>query len=907
MAVSLQQIPNFEFSGFYFFDSMRSLLVYKRLNVPEITAEDEEEPFIQLLRAWALAHHYSNTLLDVVANETLLPTARLLESVRSQLKLIDFQLAHNVPATVDLVMQFSSLFTVPTLIVPKNSQFGTESTPENPQIIYEALLDNTVGPTDRLSFVFTNPPTAITLSNKSGNLFDFASAVVPAEGDVLYQNGNYALISDLVDGDTLRLNDAALINNGAAFIFNRAFSADRSGEAFTTGLFFDFGAPDPAPGDMLYCMHANVMWDRIDAKVLQGYRTGIEGVWEFYDGTTDDDNPDDVTNLGGNLRFDVTRLLGAEDRHGTVVRISLTSSGFFEDVVSKFLGGINVVESTGLMGQVAPSTNANDYVVGVAWQPLEVEDGTYDEGAFSKDGAITFALPQDLKRAWRSTTINTKDGFALRFRVQSLTLKAAQFTGTELDLDGLDATHYRIKIRIDGFAATEIDVTGNAGATPGAYTLGGVVTAINTALNGVDPSLANTASAASGQLRFTGPDDDLGKDSEIEFLPPTGQDALKVLTDLSLSGYPHLFLGVGGKAIIDDLHIDEGRQYLLLQAVQGETSKETPLGSSSGSPDQEFTLAHAPLIDGSLVIEVDEGSGFATWERVENFLQSDANARVYTQETDADDVTVVTFGDGDSGKIPQAGVDNIRATYRRGADVDGNVGAQTVTVNRAGISFVDRVFNPRAASGWQAKQGATPESLALLKVQGPASLRAINGAVSVPNIRFLATEFTSPSSGSKPVVRAKVIEETFGIKTIELVVVGTGGNLLSQSQRDELEEHFNGNKSKGIDGIIVANHEVTVVNYTPKVIDVTATVTGGNAEAIKNAIKALLNPEARFDDGVTFRWEFGGEIPPSLITAAIHETDPVSVKKVVLTTPAAPVVLGERELPLAGTLNVTVI
>jgi len=187
-------------------------------------------------------------------------------------------------------------------------------------------------------------------------------------------------------------------------------------------------------------------------------------------------------------------------------------------------------------------------------------------------------------------------------------------------------------------------------------------------------------------------------------------------------------------------------------------------------------------------------------------------------------------------------------------------------------------------------------------------LRTLGKAITPSDIETLAQQFSSPTTGAASVIRAQAIEETFGVKTVELVVVGSGGALLNQTQRDELEDYFNGNKAKGIDGVLVTNHEVTAVNYTPKPVDVTVTVTGNiTPEAVKNALIALLNPEAKFDDGVTYRWEFEGDIPTSLIIAAIHETDPVNVKKVVLTTPNANIILGARELPVPGNFQVTVV
>ncbi len=215
MAAQLSRIPDFRFSDFYYFDILKNLLQWVRTNVPEITDESDEEPFIQLLRAWALAHHHSNVMLDVVANETLLPTARLLESVRSQLKLIDFRLSQATPAQTEVILKFSALFTAAsTLIVPRNSQFATEETEAVDPITFEAISDNNISRTDQLTYVYASKAVAITLSNKNVNLFDFVSTKVPAIGDMIYQDGNYALVTEVIDSDTLRINNSGAILNG---------------------------------------------------------------------------------------------------------------------------------------------------------------------------------------------------------------------------------------------------------------------------------------------------------------------------------------------------------------------------------------------------------------------------------------------------------------------------------------------------------------------------------------------------------------------------------------------------------------------------------------------------------------------------------------------------------------------
>jgi hypothetical protein len=219
---------------------------------------------------------------------------------------------------------------------------------------------------------------------------------------------------------------------------------------------------------------------------------------------------------------------------------------------------------------------------------------------------------------------------------------------------------------------------------------------------------------------------------------------------------------------------------------------------------------------------------------------------------------------------------------------------------------VSRVFNPRQASGFQVKEGSTDADLARLKIAGPATLRVRNRAITPDDYEFLATEYTTVT-GSQLVSRALAIEETFGIKTIELVVVGSGGALLTGTQLEDISKYFNGSKPDKIKGIGLSNHEALAVNYTPRTIDVTGTVVGGNKAQIENALKSLLNPEALFSDGTTYRWDFDDTVPLAILIAEIIAVDPQNIKNVNLTSPAADVDLAAKELPLAGTLNIQIL
>jgi len=168
------EIADFDFSGFYYPDILRSLIQFQRVNVPEITDESDEEPFQQLLRCYALVGHLNNVLLDITANEALLPTARLLESVRGHLALIDVTLRQATPAVTDMILELSKIFTTPIELVPEDSQFATVETEEVPQVIFETNTSFTIQPSDVPTAIFVWEAGLIEIVD---NGFDGAEAV----------------------------------------------------------------------------------------------------------------------------------------------------------------------------------------------------------------------------------------------------------------------------------------------------------------------------------------------------------------------------------------------------------------------------------------------------------------------------------------------------------------------------------------------------------------------------------------------------------------------------------------------------------------------------------------------------------------------------------------------------------
>jgi hypothetical protein len=372
--------------------------------------------------------------------------------------------------------------------------------------------------------------------------------------------------------------------------------------------------------------------------------------------------------------------------------------------------------------------------------------------------------------------------------------------------------------------------------------------------------------------------------------------------------------------IFTRVRVDGGTQYLVFDVTQGSTVEEQVVGSSTGEASQIFTLPETPYISDSETVEVDE-TGSANWIEyflVETFIQSSSTDRHYTLEINENDEAEITFGDGTNGRIPPVGSNNVRATYRVGGEYDGNVGADQITVNADGVGGLSQVTNPRSADGWLLKEGGDEIDLERVKREAPARFRVRGAGVTEDDIERLAVEEFVDSSGLKPVYRAVAVEEGFGVKTVKLLVVGSGGNALSSSQLSDLTEYFNGDRysSPPITGVLVFNHELTPINYEPAIISIETTVIwpGGSAELVKNALLAYLDPLAiDEEDGTTYLWDFGEQVSYSKLLSVIHDIDPaikdvysLTMAKGGGTLAASSVSLGANELPVAKTSTIAV-
>ncbi len=221
-------------------------------------------------------------------------------------------------------------------------------------------------------------------------------------------------------------------------------------------------------------------------------------------------------------------------------------------------------------------------------------------------------------------------------------------------------------------------------------------------------------------------------------------------------------------------------------AYNTRTIEDEVLGSSDGSHDQTLRCAHAPVID--MTVWVDEQTTLSAgerqrlqvdrpeavrpeydsrgdltafwvrWETVENFLDSGPTDRHFVVNRT---LGQVSFGDGDYGKIPVSGQDNIKATYTTGGGSDGNVRSKTITELKSSIALVDSVSNPIPADG-----GADIESTEALISRSTSRLKNRGRAVT-------ARDYEQVAKATFPELRNVVCDPTLdgGAETSRVTVL----------------------------------------------------------------------------------------------------------------------------------------
>lgn len=200
------------------------------------------------------------------------------------------------------------------------------------------------------------------------------------------------------------------------------------------------------------------------------------------------------------------------------------------------------------------------------------------------------------------------------------------------------------------------------------------------------------------------------------------------------------------------------------------------LERATGLPGQTFQLEYTPVLprrdDEYLEVQDPDTGEWERWHEVATFADTGPDDRCYTLDGVTGIISLApTIREPDGterahGATPKRGAAVRFTRYRQGGGIEGNVGANTLTVLKSSIPYVARVTNIRPATG-----GLNAESLEAAKRRVPSMLKSRDRAVTAEDFEFLAGE------ASPQVARAKCIQtRTDGSSsvppgTIELLIV----------------------------------------------------------------------------------------------------------------------------------------
>jgi hypothetical protein len=159
----------------------------------------------------------------------------------------------------------------------------------------------------------------------------------------------------------------------------------------------------------------------------------------------------------------------------------------------------------------------------------------------------------------------------------------------------------------------------------------------------------------------------------------------------------------------------------------------TILGQSEGGAGESFTLPFQPVQPASLKVSTELNGQTEAWTRVDDFLSSSTTDAHYVLNATEG---AIRFGDGDRGRIVEAGTLVVADAFRYGGGARANsAGAGAIASLLSLIDGVDKVTNERPAVGGQDEQ-----TIEDLQREAPAKLSRQNRAVTAQDFISFAKE-----------------------------------------------------------------------------------------------------------------------------------------------------------------------
>ncbi len=284
------------------------------------------------------------------------------------------------------------------------------------------------------------------------------------------------------------------------------------------------------------------------------------------------------------------------------------------------------------------------------------------------------------------------------------------------------------------------------------------------------------------------------------------------------------------------------------------TRSDQIIGESSGSADQAFQLPVGSVEPETLLIAVEEPSGWQPWQRVDDLaaLERDAmaarDARVYQLDPEAG---IIHFGDGVRGRVPAVGARILVRQVRSGGGTAGNLPAGTLKKiaarTQTGLDAPTLVVaQPLPMTG-----GAEAETLAGAERRIPALFRHRERAVTPEDYNALARETPGVAVGRVELLpRFKPQQRFFNVPGVVSVMVLPDAPL-SPAPNPRADRPFLEAVHSWLDARRPLGTELYVIGceYVPVAVGVAVSVADGTAQdatlrAVREALVRSLWPLA---------------------------------------------------------------
>jgi hypothetical protein len=209
----------------------------------------------------------------------------------------------------------------------------------------------------------------------------------------------------------------------------------------------------------------------------------------------------------------------------------------------------------------------------------------------------------------------------------------------------------------------------------------------------------------------------------------------------------------------------------VIDATHGQSVGEILGNGNAAQAFQQFALRQSPLtyvsantpsgIASTLSVQVNE----LLWHETDDLAAAAAGQRIFVTSEDDTQKTTITFGDGVHGALLPTGTANIKATYRYGLGIAGNVATGQISQLTTHPLGAQGVINPLPATG-----GADPDSTDQVRANAPVAVMALDRLVSV-------SDYAAFSRNYAGIGKAVAVAISAGRRRLVYVTIAGAGDI----------------------------------------------------------------------------------------------------------------------------------